>query len=337
MRSPMRFFSDNAATVCPQVMDALARANRVDTAYDGDALSQSLDRAFSELFAREVAVVWTSTGTSANALALALLCPPFGAILCHDEAHVMMDECGAVEFYTGGARLMGCVGEGAKLTPDILAARIAAIRPDVHRMQPRAVTIANATEYGLAYAPAEVAAIGAFCKERGLGLHMDGARFANAVAFLDCAPADVTWRAGVHALSFGFTKNGAMNAEALVLFDPALADEARIRRKRAGHLLSKGRFIAAQLLAMIEDGLWLAHASAANDAARIIAAAAGDRLMHEVEANELFIRLTAAEAARLRAGGFDFYDWGEGAARLVTSWNHAVSDVEPLAAALASL
>jgi threonine aldolase len=337
MRSSMRFFSDNAATVCPQVMEAMVRANHVDTAYDGDALSQSLDRAFSDLFEREVAVIWTGTGTSANALALALLCPPYGAILCHDEAHVMMDECGAVEFYAGGARLIGCAGEGAKLAPDILAARIAAIRPDVHRMQPRAVTITNATEYGLAYTPAEVAAIGAFCKERGLGLHMDGARFANAVAFLGCAPADVTWRGGIDALSFGFTKNGAMNAEALVLFDPALADEARIRRKRAGHLLSKGRFIAAQLLATLEDGLWLDNARAANAAAQVIAAAAGDRLLYPVEANELFIRLSAAEAAGLRAQGFDFYDWGEGASRLVTSWNHGASDVEPLAAALLAL
>ncbi len=151
----------------------------------------------------------------------------------------MMDECGAVEFYAGGARLMGCAGEGAKLTPEILAARVGAIRPDVHRVQPHAVTITNATEYGLAYTPVEVAAIGAFCSERNLRLHMDGARFANALVHLDCAPADVTWRAGVDALSFGFTKNGAMNAEALVLFDPQLAEEVRIRRKRAGHLLSK--------------------------------------------------------------------------------------------------
>jgi threonine aldolase len=318
-------------------MAAIERANHVDTAYDGDALSKSLDAAFSGLFGREVAVVWTSTGTSANALALALLCPPYGAIFCHDESHVMMDECGAVEFYAGGARLVGCAGEGAKLTPDILAARAGQIRPDVHRMQPHAVTITNASEYGLAYAPSEVAAIGDFCLARGLGLHMDGARFANAVAHLGCDPADVTWRAGVDALSFGFTKNGAMNAEALVLFDPSLAEEARIRRKRAGHLLSKGRFIAAQLLAMLEGDLWLDNAHAANEAARILARSAGARLLHPVEANELFVRLSAAEAACLRASGFDFYDWGEGAARLVTSWHHKAADVEPLAAAIAAL
>ncbi|MBO9670507.1 MAG: low specificity L-threonine aldolase [Sphingobium sp.] len=333
----MRFFSDNAATVCAPVMAAIESANSVDTAYDGDALSKSLDAAFSALFEHEVAVIWTGTGTSANALALAALCPPFGAIFCHDEAHVMMDECGAVEFYTGGARLMGCAGEGAKLTPEVLAARHDAIRPDVHRMQPHAVTITNATEYGLAYTPAEVAAIGAFCRERKLRLHMDGARFANAVAHLGCSPADVTWRGGVDALSFGFTKNGAMNAEALVLFDPELAENIRIRRKRAGHLLSKGRFVAAQLLAMLSGNIWLENARSANAAARILADSAASRLLHVVEANELFIRLSAAEAAGLRAQGFDFYDWGDGAARLVTSWNHTESDVAPLAAAIAAL
>ena len=333
----MRFFSDNAAIVCPQVMAAIERANRVDTAYDGDALSKALDGAFSALFGRDVAVIWTSTGTSANALALSLLCPPFGAILCHNEAHVMMDECGAVEFYAGAARLVGCAGEGAKLTPAILAERAGQIRPDVHRMQPHAVTITNATEYGLAYAPGEVAAIGDFCRERGFKLHMDGARFANAIASVGCSPADVTWRAGVDALSFGFTKNGAMNAETLILFDPALADEARIRRKRAGHLLSKGRFVAAQLLAMLEGDLWLANAGVANRAAQILAQSAGSRLLHPVQANELFVRLSASEAARLRAQGFDFYDWGEGAARLVTSWHHGPADVEPLADALKAL
>lgn len=333
----MRFFSDNAAVVSPQVMEAITRANHVDSAYDGDALSSMLDAAFSRLFETDVAVIWMSSGTAANALALSLLCPPFGAVLAHEEAHVLMDECGAVEFYAAGARLIGCKGEGAKLTRAILAERMAQIRPDVHQMQARAVTITNASEYGLTYAPDDVAEIGEYCRSRGLGLHMDGARFANAVASLDCAPADVTWRAGVDALSFGFTKNGAMNAEALILFDKHLAGEARIRRKRAGHLLSKGRFIAAQLHAMLADDLWLENAHAANAAARSIARAAGARLLHPVEANEVFLRLDADEATSLRAQGFDFYDWGVGAARLVTSWNHGLHDVEPLAKAIRAL
>jgi threonine aldolase len=207
----------------------------------------------------------------------------------------------------------------------------------VHHTRPFAVSITNVTEYGRVYRVDEVAAIGAFCRERGLALHMDGARFANAVVRLNTTPAGLSWRAGVDALSFGFTKNGAMNAEALILFDPALAQEARIRRKRAGHLLSKGRFIAAQLHAMLDDGLWLDNARGANAAARLLAEAASARLLHPVQANELFIRLSAEEAAGLRAKGFDFYDWGDGAARLVTSWNHDEAAMEPLAAALRAL
>lgn len=332
----MDFYSDNTAIVCPQVMEAIARANRVDHAYDGDAFSQSLDARFSALFERDVAVIWTSTGTAANALALALLCPPYGGILTHEEAHIVVDECGAVEHATGGARLLSCAGEGAKLSPDSLAARIGGLGTGVHHTRPHAVSVTNVTEYGLVYSPDELAGIGGFCRERGLGLHLDGARFANAVAALGCKPADLSWRAGVDALSFGFTKNGAMNAEAVILFDPARADEAKRRRKRAGHLLSKGRFVAAQLHAMLEDDLWLENARAANAAARPLAVAAGARLVHPVEANEIFLRLTAAEAAALRAQGFGFHDLGD-ASRLVTSWHQTPSEVAPFAAAIAAL
>jgi threonine aldolase len=216
------------------------------------------------------------------------------------------------------------------------------IRNDVHQVQAAALSITNATEYGMVYSPAEVAALGALCHDRGLGLHMDGARFANAVATLGCAPADVTVNAGVDVLSFGFVKNGGMGAEALVYFDPAMADAARYRRKRAGHLQSKGRFLAAQLLAMLENDMWLINARSANAAAQIIADAAAERLLYPVQANEIFLRLTPAEAAALRAQGFDFYDWGVvdenwGAARLVTSWQHTEADVTPLARAIAAL
>jgi threonine aldolase len=204
-------------------------------------------------------------------------------------------------------------------------------------VQAAAVSITNATEYGLVYRPEETAAIGKLCREKQLGLHMDGARFANAMSTLGCSPAEATWRAGVDVLSFGFAKNGGMNAEALVYFDPAMADIARYRRKQAGHLLSKGRFLAAQLLAFLDKDLWLENAKAANAAAQIIADAASQRLLHPVEANEIFIRLSASEAAALRAQSFDFYDWGEGAARLVTSWHHREEDVQPLAKAIAAL
>jgi threonine aldolase len=333
----MQFFSDNTAPVHPAIWQALAAADGVDSAYDGDALSQALDARFSELFEREVAVVWSSTGTSANALALALLCPPYGGILAHDEAHIVVDECGAVELATGGARLLTCPGDGAKLNVAELQARIARLGKAVHHTKPFAVSIANATEYGLIYRPDEVAAIGAFCREHGLSLHMDGARFSNALVRLNTTPADLSWRAGVDALSFGFTKNGAMNAEALILFDPARADEAKRRRKRAGHLLSKGRYIAAQLHAMLEGDLWLVNARTANEAAVPLAQAAGDRLIHPAEANMLFVRFSPAEAAHLRAQGFGFHDAGPGAARLVTSWHHRVEDVAPFAAAIAAL
>jgi len=333
----MRFFSDNAASVHPRLLEAMAAANAPDTAYDGDALSAQLNRAFSDLFETEVEALWVATGTAANCLALAAMCPAHQGVICHKEAHIEQDEAGAPGFFTGGAKLMLLDGAGAKLSPETVEAHCAAIRDDVHQVQPSAVSITNASEYGMVYRPEEVAALSAICKARGLGLHMDGARFANAVATLGCSPAELTWKAGVDALSFGFVKNGGMGAEALIFFDRALAADTHYRRKRAGHLQSKGRFLAAQVLAMLQDDLWLANASAANAGAQIIAAAAGDRLVYPVEANEIFIRLTAEEAARLRAIGFDFYDWGEGQARLVTSWNQSADDIRPLADAIAAL
>jgi threonine aldolase len=334
----MRFFSDNAAPVCPEVMTAIAAANQVDTAYDGDALSKRLDGAFSDLFGTSVAALWVSSGTAANSLALAALAQSHQSVLCHDEAHIQIDECGAPEFYTGGAKLLLVGGEGAKLTPDAVTARLATIRTgDVHHMQPAALSITNATEYGLVYTPDQVAALGEVAKARGLGFHMDGARFANAVVNLGCDPGDLTWRAGIDALSFGFVKNGGLSAEALIFFDPELAAATRYRRKRAGHLLSKGRFAAAQILAMLEDDVWLRNARAANGGARRIADAAGDRLVHPVEANELFVRMTADEAASLRAQGFDFYDWSPGVIRLVLSWSQPDAEVAALGAAIAAL
>lgn len=333
----MRFFSDNAAPVHPKVMQALADANQIDAAYDGDGWSAQLDAKFSELFGCDVAALWVATGTAANCLALTSLCQPHQGIICHREAHIEVDECGAPGFYTGGAKLMLVDGEGAKIAPDTVSELLGSIRDDVHQVQAAALSVTNATEYGLVYSASEVKALGDLCNATKLGLHMDGARFGNAVASLGCHPADITVRAGVDVLSFGFAKNGGMGAEALVYFDSAMADAARYRRKRAGHLQSKGRFLAAQLLAMLDGDLWLENAHAANTAAAIIADAAPERLIHPVQANEVFVRLTAAEATSLRAHGFDFYDWGEGAARLVTSWHHTADDVAPLAKAIAAL
>ncbi|HEX9931387.1 MAG TPA: beta-eliminating lyase-related protein, partial [Allosphingosinicella sp.] len=317
---------------------ALAAADRLDTAYEGDALSRSLSARFSDLFGTEVEALWVATGTAANSLALAALCPPHGSIVCHRDAHIQNDECGAPEFYTHGAKLVIAEGEGAKLTPASVEAAMATIRNDVHQVQPHALSITNATEYGLVYTPEETAALGALCRARGLGFHVDGARFANAVARLGCAPAELTWQAGVDALSFGFVKNGGMSAEMLVFFRKELAAATLYRRKRAGHLLSKGRYMAAQVLAMLDGDLWLKNARAANDAAARLAAAAGtERLVLPVEANEVFVRVTPEEAERLRAQGFDFYDWGPGEARLVTSWDSDPAAVDALAAAIRAL
>lgn len=333
----MRFFSDNAARVCPEVLDAIARANEPDSAYDGDALSKRLDAAFSGLFGTEVAALWVSSGTAANGLALASLVQPHQAAICHEEAHIQGDECGAPEFYTGGAKLMLAKGAGAKLDAATVAAFADGIRADVHQAQPAAVSITNATEYGLVYRPDELADLGALARARGWGLHMDGARFANAVASLGCSPAELSWKGGVDVLSFGFVKNGGLSAEALIFFRPDLADATRYRRKRAGHLLSKGRFAAAQLLAMLDGDVWLRNARAANAAAAHLANVAQDRLLHAVEANELFVRLTADEAAALRAQGFQFYDWVPGVIRLVCSWDQPAEEVEALASAIVNL
>jgi threonine aldolase len=334
----MRFFSDNAAAACPEVMAALAEANILDTAYDGDRWSQRLDGVFSDLFGTEVAALWVATGTAANSLALAALCPPHGAIICHRDAHIQNDECGAPEFYTHGAKLMLAEGIGAKVSVETVAALLDSIRDDVHATQPAVLSITEATEYGLVYTADEVTALGALCRERKLGFHMDGARFANAVVRTGASPADLTWKAGVDALSFGFTKNGGMSAEMLIFFKPEMKAASLYRRKRAGHLLAKGRFLAAQILAMLEGDVWLRNARAANDAAaRLAEAAGGERLLLPVEANELFIRTTPAEAARLRAQGFDFYDWGPGEARLVTSWDSDSQAVDALARAIAAL
>jgi threonine aldolase len=333
----MRFFSDNAAPAHPKVLEAIAAANRLDTAYDGDGWSARLDGAFSDLFGTEVRAFWVTTGTAANCLALAALCPPYRGILCHRDAHIEVDEAGAPGFFTGGAKLILLDGEGAKLTPDTVAAACDGIRNDVHQVQPAALSITNATEYGLVYRAREAAALGELARERGLGFHMDGARLANALATTGDNIADVTWRAGVDALSFGFVKNGGLNAECLILFRTELADEVAVRRKRSGHLLSKGRYLAAQILAMLEDDLWLENARAANAAAQRLVEAAPDRVVYPVEANEIFLRVSNEEAARLRDRGFDFYEWGPRQIRLVTSWDSDPQAVDSLAAAIAAL
>jgi threonine aldolase len=267
------------------------------------------------------------------------MCAPHGGVVCHREAHIEVDEGGAPGFFLHGAKLMLAEGDGAKLTPADIAALIDPIRNDVHQVQPHAIAITQASEYGRAYTPAELAALGAFAKQRRLGLHMDGARFANAAAFLGGGAEDAARAASgpVDSLSFGFIKNGGMGAEAVVLFEPEAAMQVRYRRKRAGHLQCKGRYLAAQILAMLDDDLWLANAVHANAAAQEVAAGCGGRLLHPVEANELFVRLSEAERASLRAQDFAFYDWGTNAARFVTAWNTRAEDAQALGKAIAAL
>ena len=306
----MRFLSDNAATVCPEAMSAIAEANvAADAAYDGDPWSSRLDAVFSDVFGTDCRAFAVGSGTAANALCLSLVAPPFGAVVCHREAHVEVDECGAPEFFTGGAKLILCEGDDAKLTPRTVASGLSAMRGDFHQVQVRALTLTQATEYGCVYEPDEVAALAHVARTNGWRVHMDGARFANAVAHLGCHPGDITWRAGVELMSFGSIKNGGMAAEAIVVFDKTLAGELPFRRKRAGQTPSKGRFRAAELIAMLEAGAWLRNARRANAGAARLAAAAGARLTHPVQANEVFVDVGAAGEA-LRAKGFSFYDWG---------------------------
>ncbi|WP_156840825.1 threonine aldolase family protein [Novosphingobium aquimarinum] len=331
----MKFLSDNAAAVHPAVWEAMRAADLADSPYDNDHLSRELDATFSALFGRECAALWVATGTAANCLALTAMCPPHGGVVCHREAHIEADEGGAPGFYLHGAKLLLAEGDHAKLTPEAIAAVVDPIRDDVHQVQPHAVSITQASEYGCVYRPDELAAIAQMAKSRGLGLHIDGARFANAVAHLGCAPAEAA--TGADALSFGFVKNGGLGAEAIVFFDPAMAQVVRYRRKRAGHLQSKGRFLAAQILAMLEDDLWLENARAANAAAQAIAQAAGGRLLHPVEANEIFLAVSEAERGALRHEGFEFYDWGNDAARLVTAWDADDAHVSALARAIEAL
>lgn len=336
---PKPFLSDNAASIHPAVWEAMRAADTPDNPYDGDRLSAELDARFSDLFGRECAGLWIATGTAANCLALATMCQPHGGVVCHEEAHIEVDEGGAPGFYLHGAKLMLASGEGAKLSPDTIARLIDPIRDDVHQVQPHAIAITQASEYGLSYTPEELSALSQFAKDRGLGLHMDGARFANSAAFLG-GTAQQAARAAVgkvDSLAFGFIKNGGMSAEAVVLFDPAQADLVKYRRKRAGHLQCKGRYLAAQILAMLDGDVWLTNARHANAAAQEIAGACGGRLMHPVEANELFVRLSADEREALRAQNFAFYDWGDEAARFVTAWNTRDEDASDLAKAIAAL
>jgi threonine aldolase len=335
----VNFRSDNVSGIAPEILTAIAAANNGDApSYGADLITDRVARRFTEIFEREVAVFPLATGTAANALALAAVTPPWGAVYCHEESHVQTDECGAPEFYAGGAKLIALPGADAKLSPAAVEARMIE-QGVVHHAQPAAISISQATEAGTLYTPAEVTALGALARRRGLALHMDGARFANAVAALACTPAEITWRAGVDVLSFGATKNGALAAEAVIFFDPAKAADFAYRRKRGGHLFSKMRFLSAQLDAYLADDLWLRNGRHANRvAARLadgLAQIAGARLRHPTQANEVFVELPEKAIRALAQAGFGFYRWGGESSlclRLVAAFDSRLEDAEALIA-----
>ncbi len=282
----MNFRSDNTAAAAPEILAALITANEGRAvSYGDDAVTKAVTAQFCELFERDVEIFLTATGTAANAISIAALTEPWSAVLCHREAHIETDENGAPEFYSNGAKLVLIDGPAAKIAPEALREALTRNQRGVHSVKPAALSITNATERGAAYAPGEVAALSAIAHEAGLGVHMDGARFANALVHLNCTPADLTWRAGVDILSFGASKNGAIAAEAIVVFDPARVRDIARLRKRGGHLLSKHRYIAAQMRAYLDGGLWLKLAGRANTLAARIAGAAGDWLSHPCESN----------------------------------------------------
>ena len=336
----MNFCSDNASGAAPEILRALEAASRgTAMPYGNDDLTRRVEARLSEVFETEAAVLLVATGTAANALVLSVMTPPYGAVYCHEEAHIQVDECGAPEFYSGGAKLVPIAGADGKITAGDLERTITGVG-FVHAVQPAAVSLTQATEAGTVYTPEETAAIAEVARRHGLGLHVDGARFANAVATLGCSPAEATWKAGVDALSFGATKNGALAAEAVVAFKPELAETLGYRRKRGGHLFSKMRFLAAQWDAYLDGDLWLDLARHANAMAARLAAGLctlpGAALLHPVEANEIFARLPAAVIEGLLAEGFAFYRWGPEEAcevRLVTAFNTDPADVDAFLAA----
>ncbi len=309
----MNFASDNATEVAPEIFDAIARVNSgFALAYGNDDVTRALERRMSEVFEREVATFLVATGTAANALAVAHYCQPWNAVLCHEAAHLMTDEAGAPEFFGGGVKLVGMPGENGKLAPGILADTIGRGRGVPHSVVPGVVSLSQSTEFGTVYSNEEVRALADLAHARGLKVHMDGARLANAIARNNGTLADATWRSGVDVLSFGATKNGALAAEAVIFFNPADADGMASRRKRGGQLFSKHRFFAVQFLAYLENDLWLRLARRANDAAARLAErleAAGLPPVWPVQANEIFVQLPLAADRRLRESGAAYVSW----------------------------
>ena len=331
----INFRSDNEAPVASEIMEAIAIANSGTAySYGGDSITGDISAKFSDLFECEVEVFPVTTGTAANALALGHVTPPYGVIYCTEQAHVLVDECGAAGFYSGGAMMRPLQSADGKIEAAVLASVLASHGSHGdHEAWPSSLTVAQATECGTLYKPEEISGLAEIAKRHDLVFHMDGARFANAVSALGCAPADITWRAGVDILSFGATKNGALAAEAVVIFKPERAVEFGRQRMRGGHLVSKMRYLSAQLLSYIEDDLWLSLANRANRAASQIAEGLSGltsaEIYYPVEANALFVCLPEHIIKGLSKDGFLFHEWPThpGMVRLMCSYELSHDDV----------
>ena len=340
----MDFRSDNISGAAPEILEAVVRANAgTASAYGEDEWTARVERRLQEVFETDCRAVPIVTGTAANALSLALLSPPYGTVFCHEEAHIQVDEAGAVEFYTGGAQLIPLAGDHGKLASGTLSEALRR-HPDRGRTVPAAISLTQITEAGTLYSLDEVAGLSEIARSRGMGVHMDGARFANALVALGCSPAEATWKAGVDVLSFGATKNGALVAEALVMFRPELTETLFYRRLRGGHVLSKMRFLSVQLEAYLEDDLWLRLAARANAMGRRLAdglaGVRGVELLHPVEGTEVFCRLPAGLEQGLRDQGFRFHPsgpTGAGEVRLVCAFDRTEGEVDALVAAARDL
>ena len=310
----MNFASDNVYGVHPAILQALNDANAgTAPSYGGDDFTKRAEAELQRIFGCDLRAFLVTSGTAANGLALSAISPGFGAIICHGEAHICVDECNSPEFFTGGAKILGLHGQGGKITPAMIDKTLKGFIRGEHDPKPKGVSITNATELGTVYAPAEVKAISDLIRPRGMKLHMDGARFANALTGLGCSPAELTWKSGVDVMSFGATKNGAMLLEAVIFFDLGLAEDFLYRRMRGGQLMSKSRYLGAQMLAYLKDDLWLQNARRANGLAQKLADGLtrfnAIRIPNPVQANEIFAVMPRALYDRLQASGATFYDW----------------------------
>ena len=334
------FRSDNTGRAAPELLDALVRTNEgTALGYGADDWTARLQLRYSELFETKVRVFPVATGTAANALSLAALGPSWGLVYCSEAAHINTSEANAAGFFGGGLKLVPVTGSDGRIDPEALARALAAIQPgQIHRGQPAAVSLTQATDLGAVYRLDQIRAIADIAKARGLKLHMDGARFANALAWLGCSPAEMTWRSGIDILSFGATKNGGLLCDAIVVFDDSLVDGLAVQLRRAGQVWSKMRFASAQLMAYVENGLWLNMARASNAIAARIAAGvggiAGVRMIAPVEANELFLDMPAATLDALEADGFQFYRRSATLGRFVCRFDATDAEADALVAAL---